>query len=705
VSSLLAMPDLSEIKPRHARKLFTFGLLLVIGTLAYLENFQPYYFLQCDNHFLSFQTMVQAMREFFDHGRFPTWTGYLLLSGPTTSIGTYALTYPFTYLSYAVARFVLHDEFRLFDVFGWVHFLMGYAFCYAFLRSLKISPLCSVAGALSFVLLGYNLIIGRAWYFMIPTVTWLPASLWTLEQSVQQKKFRWFFSCGLIMALFFQGGNIQLFFYGFICLFLLMLHHLVACERKDFSRLIIHFFSICLIMLAFSAPLLVVQYLETKTVMRGQLDFNVGTGLRNLILPWPLASSEEVFTGPQFFAGTIYLGTLYFFGGVFAWAFLIMLPITTTQFAVKGRRALLSTQNRYAIVAIFLFVLALGARAGLWNFLAQFPPFDHFRMPIKLLPFLVLFVIVSSAIFLERLRSIKIISNSVFWIIAAGSITLTEYNAVHAQNSITLFPDRPYPKITPELEQFAAKDFSTKGRVFAISNERSPVPGYPLALGKNYATYYQVPNVLGQNGDSVDMNLPENLSALNIINKRLPIALNEYGVEWVLISKLPGEDRPVSDHFLSDMSKIAFRKQDFGVTEGFYIKSPNTKPIVYGKDNPHKAQEYFIRTDGLDIKLNDFAGGELVINFIYHDWFTAITDLNYSLNLYPDRMGRIVANVPPWAKTIQLRYNPPWSYGIIGGIFSLILALVLRKNERTAAEMIDKLIIIFKSPDQWNFQP
>ncbi|HZL87754.1 MAG TPA: hypothetical protein VFB96_05205, partial [Pirellulaceae bacterium] len=74
------------------------GWLLVAANLAWLEFLHPYTFTHDDNLSQFLPVIVHGARSLFDEGVLSTWNPHQFTGYPTASLGTYALTYPLTYL-------------------------------------------------------------------------------------------------------------------------------------------------------------------------------------------------------------------------------------------------------------------------------------------------------------------------------------------------------------------------------------------------------------------------------------------------------------------------------------------------------------------------------------------------------------------------------------------------------------------------------
>jgi len=186
------------------------GLLVMAIAGVVVETFEPYYFTQDDNYSQFFPGMLYGCRTAFA-GAFPAWNPHQFLGAPLAEVGTYALTYPLTYVSYALATYVLGDELATVEVFCWLHLAAGFVAFLWFGRRLGLAAPLSSAMALCFVLSGYALVAGRSWFYMVPTFLWAPL-LGVSVQSLTRHKpgWCWLLGTGLVIGLDFHAGNAQM---------------------------------------------------------------------------------------------------------------------------------------------------------------------------------------------------------------------------------------------------------------------------------------------------------------------------------------------------------------------------------------------------------------------------------------------------------------------------------------------------------------
>ena len=216
-------------------------------------------------------------------GVFPTWTPLQLLGGPLAEIGTYALTYPFTYLSYFIAEFLLGNKNLTMEIFCWMHLLAGFSGRLLAGPTAGSVATVGVGLGLCLALSGFALIGGRSWYYMTPAFVWVPLlSIALLKLQTRVPSWRWTLGTGLVIGLFFHAGNAQMWVYamGFTAFFVLW-----SClvRLMPWGRLLAAV-PAGLIGMGLAAPLLVPQSLATRELNReggGGSDVAKG-GLRSL---------------------------------------------------------------------------------------------------------------------------------------------------------------------------------------------------------------------------------------------------------------------------------------------------------------------------------------------------------------------------------------------------------------------------------------
>ncbi|NMC19021.1 MAG: hypothetical protein GYA33_01265, partial [Thermogutta sp.] len=202
---------------------FSAGLGLMVAAAVYLEWREPRYFLRDDNFSIFFPSISSVGRA-IAAGQFPAWTPRIFLGMPIAELGVFAATYPPSWISYALANFLLGDPAWTVDVFCWGHLACGYGACFYVLRRDGLHPSVAAAAGMSWALCGFALIAGRSWYYMTPVFAYLPLIAGMLHnllkgrrKELPQRAFlarTWAWQWGVVWGLFFHAGNAQMWLYA-----------------------------------------------------------------------------------------------------------------------------------------------------------------------------------------------------------------------------------------------------------------------------------------------------------------------------------------------------------------------------------------------------------------------------------------------------------------------------------------------------------
>src|SRR5207253_3177214 len=147
-------------------------------------------------------------------GVFPQWNPLQYLGEPTSVQSIFALTYPFSYLAYAIAK-LLGSEGYFVEVFAIGHIVAGYAASFFAARSMRLRSTWSVGVAAAIVLSGTSLMIGRSYAQMTPVLVWTPLLIVAVERLRRHGgSVRWALATGAVIGLYCHCGNGQMWFYS-----------------------------------------------------------------------------------------------------------------------------------------------------------------------------------------------------------------------------------------------------------------------------------------------------------------------------------------------------------------------------------------------------------------------------------------------------------------------------------------------------------
>lgn len=385
--------------------------LAACGLLIGLEAVMPNYFFQDDN-VMQFQPMLTRVgRELFA-GRLLNYDFGEFLGRPIFEVGTYAAFYPVTGLSYAVAK-ALGNERMIVDVFCIVH-LTGAAFALFLLaRYLGISRAFSFLAALAYALDGFNLIVGRSWYYVTPYVCFLPVAFLGLLLIMGAAKAnaeaggRWAGAgllCGAV-GVSLYGGNAQFWVYLNLSVVVFVLAAFFTSHyRLSDLWLIGGALSVAYAIASFQ---LIPQLLYVADVdrSRAMLDFGIKRNLLAVIFPWPItvnlypdAPGGVSLPAPGEIDTWARNANLYTLGPVFAigWLVHLFFVVRTRGWRAIGVLELLSA------LAVIAFCTTFGRYSPIWVAMNRLPMFEKFWWSFKLVPFTDFFAIATAAVVVDR---------------------------------------------------------------------------------------------------------------------------------------------------------------------------------------------------------------------------------------------------------------------------------------------------------------
>ena len=406
--------------------------VVACGMLIGLEAMMPNYFFQDDN-VMQFQPMLARVgRELFA-GRLLNYDFGEFLGRPIFEVGTYAAFYPVTGLSYAVAK-ALGNERMIVDVFCIVH-LTGAAFALFLLtRYLGVSRAFSFMAALAYALSGFNLIVGRSWYYVTPYVFFLPVAFLGLLLIMGASKAsvgaagRWAGAavlCGAV-GVSLYAGNAQFWVYLniFVALFVLAAF-LYGHYRLSDLWLIGGALSAAYAITSFQ---LIPQLLFVADVDRPRalLDTGIRSNLLSVFFPWPItvnlyadAPFGESLARPGEIESWARRANLYTIGPVFVVGWLThLLPMVRKN----GWKAIgvLEVMSALAIVA---FCMTFGRYSPIWVAMNFLPMFEKFWWSFKLVPFTNFFSIVTGAVVVDRVVQERW-SRGAVWLVGMATVLI-----------------------------------------------------------------------------------------------------------------------------------------------------------------------------------------------------------------------------------------------------------------------------------------
>jgi hypothetical protein len=633
------------------------GLAGMCSALAFLELRQPYYFTQDDNIAQFLPGILQACRSLAP-SIFPSWNPYQFLGSPNTSVGTYALTYPPTWLSYWLAKYVLRDEYATIEVFTMLHLVAGYLIIYWAVRREGVRPALATLAALCCGLSGYALLVDRSWYYMSPIFVWVPLLIICLQTArVWTVGWKWIVACGLVIGIFPHAGNVQMWAYSLI--FFIFAAGLMLWTRELPLRSLAALATSVLLGLAIAAPLLVPQLLATRNVGRRVVDAGVLEGLPTLFVPVTVIQTWHPLNwgAPPY---KEYLGEMYYSGTIFcvAGAALLLCLIF-----LRWRRPVVA-QNLWFLCALVAFLFALGNAGWLWPLLQRLPGFSKFSLPFKFLMFFNIFMALAGAVAWERLlRRWRVrLGGELATVIVVSA--LLAYHCVLALPSFFNYGFRPYLPPAPGIaERLQSHDGRNYPKVLPVGLPRSTDADYLQSL------HHQWPSLYGFfSAEGYDPLVSED-RVYRAMDNRLfvePAAwLREYGVRFVTTYAAPWPK------WLKVPATPVYRLGLFTLWE---LAPP--RPMAWADAQPERPLPVKFDGSGADLDTSELPqGGWVTLSMIRRPEISASGEKR-GLVVVSDSWSRIRIQVPAGVEHVRISFTPAWKAGFaVAALLALLAAL------------------------------
>jgi hypothetical protein len=649
------------------------GFLAVLIALLLLERAYPYYFVQSDNLAQNLPVILWGCRNFF-HGVFPAWNPYQYAGSPIASVGWYALTYPFTYLSYGFAKTVLRNENALLDVFSIAHLLAAYVVIHWAIRRERCRPAIAAFAAASCALSGFALIFSRSWFQFAPPLFWTALMVICVQELGRRRaSARWILAFGATIGLFFHAGHLQMWVYSLMLIDFALLLLLLSRAISYYDLLAA--LSAHLVGFAIAAPLLVPQALATYHSLRRPESAGIWSGLAGLLLPVTLSRA----THPLNWSSGRPIGEMYYSGTVFV---ALVAGLLISLLVLRWRQRLVAA-NVWFLCALLALVLALGSRGVLWTGLAYLPGFDRFRYPFKFLGCFVLFATTAGAIALERLfvsrprwARFETVILGAGWVLLAYHCTLC--TAAFSNYAFKPFPrpdpqilarlqpagDRSYPRVLPG-EQVGFGRFSIFREVPLVSNDPhiidSLINQWPTALGIFSLDGYD---------DMVAKSAPV-LRMVPEYRRDRQRMLFEHGVNYILQYDAPDLDH--SRVFIRwQGSKLVYQSDTV-----FLSETEAARPMAFATATPDHALPVKFDGGGATIDVSEAPpGSPVVLNMLWRSEIQARVH-GARVPATADDWGRILVSLPPGASQVRVSFCSPWGLGFLAGGLLLAAAVTL----------------------------
>jgi len=665
-------------------------LAATVGAWVIMEARDPYFFTQDDSFCQGLPVILQGCRSFFS-GVFPQWNPYQLAGAPTSCLGVYGLTYPPTYLAYAVSRFGLGNEYCTLEVLALLHLVGGFVAMYWAARTWGMAAPLAMAAGLSYALSGYALIAGRSWCNMLYAMAWLPLVFGAA--GVLRRRpvtWKWAVGTGLAIGFFFHSGFVQVWVYA-LAFLALVLGALVLSGALPVRRAL-WVVPAVLVGIAVAAPLLYVQmHFASGTVRFHTSGGIMAKGLLAMLLPPPLVQ-EASRMGYKFgkYMQAYYSGTLFCAVGA-----LTLAGLTATRWSKK-----VIAGNIWLLCAVLALVLAFGDKAYLWPALCKLPWLGKFRNAERFLALFNCFIALGGGIALQRV--IAGTTKARVWAGAAAACVavLMLYHTGLELPAFWVAADKPYPALPASLEAMRVTEDTPRPQRATTLMPMEAVPirsmstGYPLGLEQNFASAYSILAINGYDpliwnhafcqrylGKAVGphkslwSDLP---GAIAAEAAHRPALCKTYGIRWLVVF---GEFAPLfAGHYPEPGDSQA---------GSVYVWTVDgVSPLAFAEERPEGA--FPIRFSGRGAVVHVSAlpqGGPFIVNVLAWPDFKVYAD-GKAIPFAPDEWGRLRVDLPPGTTRLEARYSPPWAKGTALGLslgaVAVVLVLVLARTGRDA---------------------
>jgi hypothetical protein len=654
-----------------------FGAVLV--TLAVLQWRDPYYFTQDDN-LSQFLPVILAGGQSLFAGVLFDYNPFQLMGAPTVEVGTYALTYPGTYLAYGLARIAGNENLTL-EIFCIAHLLPGFAATWWAARRWGAGGAMAAALGVCFVLSGYALVAGRSWYYMTPVFLWLPLALAALHGVMfRERKTGDTLLLGLSLGLLFHAGNAQMWLYAAAMAGTLAL---LLWWREGFRRrAFTHLAAAGLGTLGLIMPLLLPQFEFAAQALRsGGGGFDISHSITSLFNPLPLGVTDMNFrTAPPF---VMELGAVYYSGPLLIIAGLLTAFLTAALWlggGSGGRR--ISLPGLLALGGAAAFLLACGYAGPLWWFHMALPVLEKFTHPVKFVPFAILLLGLAAILAWERLRLPEQMKSRMAALFAVGAFGLMFWNAMRThERAFHYFQDDPYPGVT----QPVTAPRQHEARLFPMSPMRSSYAGFVKSGNLNFAMLYGELSLWGY--DPFIWAHPRFESTLTGLIQNPAQILREAGVSRLAVwQEFPAVLPEIfsSDSMRPWQADIAALLRASGAPlpelDGERrvrgdVAVPGAMPLAYMAGEPSRSWPVTVAGPHVSVAFagQGWPGGELVLSFLAYAR-TVVTADGRTVPHRADGFGRVVAPVPAGARQVRLGYAIDWARGLGWAIALLGLA-------------------------------
>ncbi len=663
---------------------------LILLMVAFIESRQPFFFLQDDNRSLYLPFYVHNMRALLG-GEFPLYNFHQYLGTPVTI--QYATLYPINYIGLWLSKLLFGNYFGAMEFIATFHLIIACLGFYCLTRFLKLREVSCFFGSIAWVFCGSVLITGNSWIQTVGYAAYIPWILLFAIKLMYHFDVKNFSILVVLKVCALLLGNPQLFVYTitfeFLTVTLLFLvtksgtGSVVAFPSNDYSfprSNIIKFMSSVI------ANYLCVFIITMPLILQTLQQAAVSSSRKQLLL-WDeyAAHSLKVYHwlhGLFTPFGAVAIPTQFEldFTPHIGYLTLVCILIYVLGFKNRVDRA---HSLVFCLLAIFSFLWASDILVA--KLIYQIPFYNRMRFPFRVALFTSFYLVIISAfgfdIFYNKILSANKYSRKIIGIIIAVLLLL------HSANFLLYYTTSPQRMFSRHFDKVPLSEHLseqlTDGRIVSaglddVWDGEKIVPGFSAPmLGFNYATLW---GLFHFGGYDALVSEKAQVAALGIKNnpvfnltadepfKILPDTLEyfrKWGVKWYVVDrKIPlGNDSPFRLYYNDKHRQV--------------IMDPLAKPFVYWREAHSNSDRITCKfnTNSVDITSVCETGGMVIVNVLFHPFFTAQLDGN-ELLINETSDNQVSLRVPEGQHKIILKYTDKnFFYGsLVSAVFTLLLS-------------------------------
>ncbi len=534
-------------------------LIFVLLLLLVLIYYNKYYFNQDDNYAQFTPVLLQGLNDWYINGNIPTYNPYQYCGVPTTALSTYAFFYPITHLSYLIAVYVVNDPLSFCNVFVIIHFMGGAFFMLKIMQHYKVHIAYALAASFGFIFCGFNVEVARAWYFIMPSVLFVPFLYWVVLKAslIKSISFKKHLLIGILLAMYAYAGNMQYWVYTVI---LLSIFWLYIAPFPFFKKLKTIVPSLCIAVVLF-LPQVITSVYALRHLQRDALSGEgILNGFGSLIIPFLLNEKKSHFWGTD----ELKESSKYFYHGPSIFIAITIIFLLVFVISRFNKNFFKNTAPHIKVLLILfatVLLFSFGRFGGLWVITAKLPVFNNFRMPFKFLFFVQFFGVIAGALLLQQLQ-LKLKG-----ILAFVSIAITLTTTLLIKDAFYVYANNKNNYTQYKFLQKIKTD--NNYRIMSFGPLRSFHKDYSKSLTNNLPTQYGIASVQGY---EPLFNYPVDVYK----------NYNEFSAKYFVVAKLPFTrhyywgDAPLANNFINKPN-IQLMYSDSTVN---IYQNNNAQPIV-----------------------------------------------------------------------------------------------------------------------------